>query len=63
MSDIHQEVRAWLCGWGPPLDKAQAHVLIAEVQEIRRTILSPSQPGEYANLKVSLYIVMILVVK
>jgi hypothetical protein len=59
MSDIQQEVRAWLCGWGLPLDKAQAHKLIAEVQGIRKNILS-SQPSEYRNFKVSLDIVMIL---
>ncbi|XP_023727172.1 uncharacterized protein LOC111875292 isoform X2 [Cryptotermes secundus] len=51
MSDIHQEVRAWLCGWGPPLDEAQAHKLIAEVQGIQKNILSPSQFGECGNLK------------
>jgi hypothetical protein len=60
MSDIQQEVRAWLCGWGPPLDKAQAHKLIAEVQEIQKNILSPSQPGECGNFKVRLNIVMVL---
>jgi hypothetical protein len=60
MSDIHVEVRAWLCGWGPPLDKTQAQELIAEVQGIQKNILSPSQRGKYGNFKVSLDIVMIL---
>lgn len=60
MSHIQQEVRAWLCGWGPPLDEAQAHKLIAEVQGIQKNILSPSQFGERGNLKVCLDTVMVL---
>jgi hypothetical protein len=59
MSDIQQEVRAWLCGWGPPLDKAQARKLIAEVQGIRKNILSPPHSGECGNFTVSLDIVML----
>jgi hypothetical protein len=62
MTDIQQEVRAWLCGWGPHLDKAQAHKLIAEVQGIRKNILS-SEPGECGNFKVSSDIDMILALR
>jgi hypothetical protein len=60
MSDIHEEVLAWLCGWGPSLDRTQAHQLLAEVQEIQKNILSPSEHGKCGNFKVSLDIIMIL---
>jgi hypothetical protein len=53
MSDIQQEVRAWLCGWGPSLDKARARKLIAEVQGTHKKVLSSSQSSDCGNLKVS----------
>ncbi|XP_021932837.1 uncharacterized protein LOC110836211 isoform X2 [Zootermopsis nevadensis] len=51
MSDIQQEVRAWLQGWGPSVDKARAHKLIAEVQETHKKVLSSSQSNDCGNLK------------
>lgn len=53
MSDIQQEVRAWIYGWGPSLDKARARKLIAEVQEIHKKVLSLSQSNNCGNFKVS----------
>jgi hypothetical protein len=53
MSDIQQEVRAWLRGWGPSLDKARARKLIAEVQGTQKKLLSSSQSSDCGNFKVS----------
>lgn len=56
MSEIQQEVRGWLRGWGPPLNKARAHELIAEVQGMLKDIISSSSSDSsaYSSLKVSL---------
>jgi hypothetical protein len=54
MSEIQQEVRGWLRGWGPPLNKARAHELIAEVQGMLKDIISSSSDSSaYSSLKVS----------
>ena len=54
MSEIQQEVRGWLRGWGPPLNKARAHELVAEVQGMLKNIISSSESSAYSSLKVSL---------
>jgi hypothetical protein len=53
MSEIQQEVRAWLHGWGPPLNKPQAHKLIAEVQGMVQNIILSSESSAHGSLKVS----------
>lgn len=53
MSEIQQEVRGWLRGWGPPLNKARAHELIAEVQGMMKNI-SSSESSARTSVKVSL---------
>ena len=54
MSEIQQEVRGWLRGWGPPLNKSRAHELIAEVQGMLKNIISSSESSPCSRLKVSL---------
>jgi len=54
MSEIQQEVRGWLHGWGPPLNKARTHELIPEVQGMLKNIISSSESSAYSSLKVSL---------
>jgi hypothetical protein len=54
MSEIQQEVRGWLRGWGPPLNKARAHELIAEVKGMMMNIISSSESSTHNSVKVSL---------
>jgi hypothetical protein len=54
MSEIQQEVRGWLHGWRPPLSKAQAHKLIAEVQGMMKNIISSSESSAHNSATVSL---------